>query len=115
MWVGAIAFALAGGAFLGLAAQSDHGAISASGAEAAAPPLQVELAALPEPPRPVAGRLDVRPGEAAWAAPRQQPRVIDPPRRQTPPSAGDDGAEESEMLDLPPEPQAPPENEPLGY
>jgi hypothetical protein len=109
LWIGAITVALCGGAFLGLAAQSDRGSISASKAEAAAPPLQVEFAAMPEPPKLVAGRLDVRPSEAAWASrPPAPPQRIDPPERQTPPSVEDDGAETLEVLDLPPGPEAPP-------
>ncbi|MEW5683688.1 MAG: hypothetical protein AB1942_02090 [Pseudomonadota bacterium] len=117
--IGGIAAALAGGAFLGLAASSNDGAIGASRAEATATPLQVELAALPPPPTAKAGaRLDVRPDESARAQrPRSSPDHHDGPEareRQTPPSARDDGAEESEVLDVPPGPEAPPEDGPLG-
>ena len=119
-WIGGVAAAIASGVFLGLATQSDRGSISAAKAEAAASPLQVELAGLPKAPQPVAGKLDVRPSGSAPAElparpPQIQPREPDLLGHQTPPSAEDDGAEEidrpaAEPLRLEP---PPPEDEPL--
>ena len=84
MMLGGIATAVAAGVALGFVAQPKP--VSAAKAEAAATPMNVELAA-PAPPakQPVASRLDVRPVETAEAA-TLPPTLSLPEAPQAPPA-----------------------------